>query len=147
MHIIVYKSVWTLSIGQVLLFQPDIQKEALDYDKYAVDIFKRHEQDLPQLDLVGHAPIESWRLLKQFLKVDLGNSIYVDIIGMRKREVGLVILAKLSAPPKCSRCQRNSPPAQNVIERQKFICFDFKVENCYFIFKTRVFNFGIETQK
>ena len=55
----VYKSIWTLSIGQVLLFQPDIQKEALDYDKYAVDIFKRHEQDLPQLDLVGHAPIES----------------------------------------------------------------------------------------
>ena len=41
----VYKSIWTSSIGQVLLAQPDERKEALDYDKYAVGSFKRHEED------------------------------------------------------------------------------------------------------
>ena len=32
----VYKRIWTSSIGQVLLAQPDERKEALDYDKDAV---------------------------------------------------------------------------------------------------------------
>ena len=35
----VYKSIWTSSIGQVLLARPDERKEALDCDKYAVGIF------------------------------------------------------------------------------------------------------------
>ena len=32
----VYKSIWTSSIGQVLLAQPYERKEALDYNKHAV---------------------------------------------------------------------------------------------------------------
>ena len=32
----VYKTIWTSSVGQALLAQPDERKEALDYDKYAV---------------------------------------------------------------------------------------------------------------
>ena len=40
----VYKSIWTSSIGQILLAQPDERKEALDYDKYAVGIFKQREK-------------------------------------------------------------------------------------------------------
>ena len=64
-----------------------MRKEASDYGKCAVSIFKRHEEDFFQIDLVGHAPVESASLLNQFLKADVGNSIYVEIIGNRKREV------------------------------------------------------------
>ena len=83
----VYKSIWTSSIRQILLAQPDVRKEALDYDKYAVGVFKRHVEDFSQLDLVGQEPVDLSRLLSQFLKADVGNSIYVEIIGKRKREV------------------------------------------------------------
>ena len=102
----VYKSIWTSSIGQVLLAQPDERKEALDYDKYAVGIFKRHEEDISKLSLVGHVPVELSKLLNRFLKADTGNCIYVEVIGKRKREVGLVVPAKFSARTKCSRTAR-----------------------------------------
>ena len=109
----VYKSIWTSSIGQVLLAQPDERKEALDYDKYAVGIFKRHEEDNSKLSLVGHKPVELSKLLNQFLKADTGNCIYVEVIciyveviGKRKREVGLVVPAKFSAHTKCSHTAR-----------------------------------------
>ena len=42
----VYKSIWTSSIIQVLLAQPDEQKETLDDDKYAAGAFKQHEEDI-----------------------------------------------------------------------------------------------------
>ena len=89
--------------GQVLSAQPDVQKEALDYDKYAVGVFKRHEEDFSQLDLEGHAPVELASLLNQFLKADVGNSIYVKIIGKQKREVRLVVPANFSTCTKCSQ--------------------------------------------
>ena len=59
----VYKSFWISSIGQVLLAQPDERKEALDYDKYAVGIFKRLEEDISKLSLVGHVTVELSKLL------------------------------------------------------------------------------------
>ena len=91
---------------------------------------------MSQLDLVGHAPVESSRLLKQFLKADLGNSIYVEIIEKRKREVGLVMLAKFSAPIKCSQCQQNYLPAQNIIERQKLMMIgNFPIQPFLFMFR------------
>ena len=102
----VNKSIWTSSIGPVLLAQPDERKEALDYDKYAVGIFKRHEEDISKLSLVGHVPVELSKLLNQFLKADTGNCIYIEVIGKRKREVGLVVPAKLSARTKFSRTAR-----------------------------------------
>ena len=99
----VYKSIWTSSIEQVLLAQPDERKEALDYDKYAVGIFKQHEEDISKLSLVGHVLVELSKLLNHFLKADRGNCIYVEVIGKRKREVGLVVPAKFSARIKCSQ--------------------------------------------
>lgn len=101
----VYNSIWTSSIGQVLLAQPDERKEALDYDKYAVGIFK-HKKDISGLGLVGHVPVELSKQLNQFLKADTRNCIYVEVIGKRKREVGLVVPAKFSARTKCSRTAR-----------------------------------------
>ena len=64
-----------LSIGQVLLAQSHERKEALDYDKYAVCIFKRHEEDISKLSLVGHVRVELSKLLNQFLKADTGSCI------------------------------------------------------------------------
>ena len=64
-------------------------------------IFKRQEDGILKLSLVGHVLVELSRLLNQFLKVDTGNCIYVEVIG--KLEVGLVVPAKFSAGTKCSR--------------------------------------------
>ena len=117
----VCKSMWTSSTGQVLLAQPDIRKEALDYDKYAVGIFKRHEEDFFQLDLVGHAIVELSGLLNQFLKTDVGNGICVEIIGKRKCEVGLVVPAKFSARTECSQMGK-------VLDEQLLIPFILFIE-------------------
>ena len=83
----VHESIWTSSIEQVLLALPDVRKEDLDYDKYVVDISKRHEEDFSHLGIVGHAP-------------------HVEIIGKRKCEAGLVVLTKFSAHAKCSRAAK-----------------------------------------
>ena len=37
---------------------------------------------------------------------DLGNSIYVEITGKRKREAGLVVLTKFSALTKCGQAEK-----------------------------------------
>ena len=102
----VYRIIWTSSIGQVLQAQPDKRKEAVNYDKCAVVIFKRYEEDISKLSLVGQVPVELSKLLNQFLKANTGNCIYVEVIGKRKREVGLVVPAKFSARTKCSRTAR-----------------------------------------
>ena len=66
-------------------------------------IFKRQEDGILKLSLVGHVLVELSRLLNQFLKVDTGNCIYVEVIGKPKLEVELVVPAKFSAGTKCSR--------------------------------------------
>ena len=53
--------------------------------------------------LVRHLPVELSRLLNHFLKVDVGNCIYVEITGKRKRQVGLVVPVKFFARTKCGR--------------------------------------------
>ena len=59
----IYKSIWTPLIGHVLIAKPDERREALDYDKYAIGIFKRLEEDTTALTLVGHVPVELSKLL------------------------------------------------------------------------------------
>ena len=68
-------------------------KASLTLWQYVVGSFKRHEEDFSQLDVVGHAPVEL-SLLDQFLKAAVGNSIYVEMIRKRKREVGPVVPEK-----------------------------------------------------
>lgn len=98
----VYESIWTSSIEQVLLALPDVRKEDLDYDKYVVDISKRHEEDFSHLGIVGHAP-------------------HVEIIGKRKCEVGLVVPAKFSARTECSQMGK-------VLDEQLLIPFILFIE-------------------
>ena len=102
----VYKNIWTSSLGQVLKAKPDERKEAMGYDKYSIGVFKQSEEDDSQLILVGHAPVELSRILNQYLKADEGSSIYVEVTGKRKREVGLVVPAKFSARTKSMRTAR-----------------------------------------
>ena len=54
----VYKSIWTPFVGQVLIAKPDKRREALDYDKCFIGIFKRSEEYTTTLTLVGHIPAE-----------------------------------------------------------------------------------------
>ena len=44
--------------------------------------------------MVGHAPVEFSSLLYHFLQASAENCINVEVIGKRKREVGLVVPAK-----------------------------------------------------
>ena len=44
--------------------------------------------------MVGHAPVEFSSLLYCFLQASGENCIKVELIGERKREVGLVVPAK-----------------------------------------------------
>ena len=76
-------------------------KASLTLWQYVVGSFKRHEEDFSQLDVVGHAPVEL-SLLDQFLKAAVGNSIYVEMIRKRKREVGPVVPEKFSSCKKCN---------------------------------------------
>ena len=47
--------------------------------------------------MVGHAPVEFSSLLYHFLQASAENCINVEVIGKRKREVGLVVPAKYNA--------------------------------------------------
>ena len=96
----VYKNIWTSSLGQVLLAKP-------------------------QLELVGHAPVELSRLLNHFLKAHVGNSIYVEVTGKRKREVGLVVPAKFSARTKSTRTAKILDEQLDRI-KEKFTTLEFK---------------------
>ena len=102
----VYKSIWKSSIGQVLLAQPDQRKKALDYDKYDVGIFKRHEEDISKLSLVGHVPVELSKLLNQFLKADTGIASTLKSLGNKNGRLDLSY-------------QQSPPSAQNVVEQKE----------------------------
>ena len=46
----------------------------------------------------GHVPIELLHLLKNFLEAETENKLCAQVTGKRKREVGLVVPAKFTAP-------------------------------------------------
>ena len=70
---------------------------AIEYDKYAIGIFKKQEK------LVGHIPIELSQLIYHFLNESNENFIEASVSGKRKREIGLVVPAKYVAFTKSKR--------------------------------------------
>ena len=84
----VYKEVWDATIGEMLEAASDDREEAKEYNKYAVGLCKR---DL----LVEHIPIEISSLCFHFINQGPGNKIKALITGKRRREIGLVVPAKL----------------------------------------------------
>ena len=96
----VYKSIWSPYAGETLMAYPDDRPEALEYDKFAVGIYKikEKEKDMEeQKELVGHVPVELSSLIYHFLNASSENRMTVEVTGKRKREVGLVVPAKFNA--------------------------------------------------
>ena len=57
----VYKSIWSPYARETLMAYPDDGPEALEYDKFAVGIYKIKEKEKgmeEQKELVGHVPVE-----------------------------------------------------------------------------------------
>ena len=81
--------------GETLVAEPDNQDEAQENDKYAVGIYKKNAD--ASKELVGHAAVVFSGLLCYFLQASAENCINAEVIGKRKREVGLVVLAKYNA--------------------------------------------------
>ena len=79
---------FTWKSGVLLETAPDMRKEAKDYDKYTVGVYKENL-------LVGHTPMEISTLCFHFLIRNVTNKIKAVITGTRDREIGLVVPAKL----------------------------------------------------
>ena len=56
-----------------------------------------NDQTLIIITLAGHVPIELSRCLTFFLQANADNLLTATVTGKRKREVGLVVLAKFTA--------------------------------------------------
>ena len=96
----VYKSIWSPYAGETLMAYPDDRPEALEYDKFAVGIYKikEKEKDMEEKkELVGHVPVELSSLIYRFLNASSENRMTVEVTGKCKREVGLVVPAKFNA--------------------------------------------------
>ena len=78
-----------------LVNHPDDRETALEYDEYAIGIYRIKEDGYEEL--IGHVPVAIPCLLYHFLRADDGNYIEVEILGKRKREVGLVVVTKYNA--------------------------------------------------
>ena len=91
----VYKNVWSSSKGETVITQPDNRDGAQEHDKYAVGIYKKNNDG--SKELVCHSPVEFSSLLHHFLQARAENCINVEVIGKRKREVGLVVPVKYNA--------------------------------------------------
>ena len=66
-------------------------------DFNAVGVYLVTMQSDTKRTLAGHVPIELSHLLKNFPEADAGNKLCAQVTGKRKREVGLVVLAKFMA--------------------------------------------------
>ena len=76
-----------------LAAQLDGEEEALEYDKYAIKSYKKVEDDCYKL--VSHVPAKISSLLYyHFLRASDENYAEAEIIGKRKRQVGLVVAIK-----------------------------------------------------
>ena len=97
----VYMSIWTSTVGEHLTTAPETREEAIQYDKFSIGVYK--DADKEKL-LVGHLPAEISSLCYHFLAQNADNEINAEITGKRRREVGLVVPAKLSFETNNRKC-------------------------------------------
>lgn len=88
----IYKVNWTPIISAKCFAKPDGRDEVLEYDKFAIGIYKENKDG--KSELTGHAPMELSSLLYHFLNADLNNFISATVTGKRKYEIGVVVPAK-----------------------------------------------------
>ena len=87
----VYKTSWTPVLNEKLECKKDSREEAPSHDKHSVRVFKRDET------LVGHIPIEVSRIIDYIMQNNEKNFVSAMVVGPRRREIGLIVLAKFSA--------------------------------------------------
>ena len=87
----VYQTGWTPQTGERLICLKDNRSEAIEYDKYAIGVYKRVDKPDEKPKLFGHVPIECSALLDYFLNADNSNKKVTAVTGKRKREIGLVV--------------------------------------------------------
>ena len=76
-------------MGVSLEVRPDdTNSGAVIIDIYSMGVFNSEQR------LVGHVPKELSRLLHDFYHRDFGNTLRVEVIGPRLKEVGLVVPAQ-----------------------------------------------------
>ena len=90
-----YKYTWTPQINQVLQCEEDTRAEAKEYDANAIGVYVIKAD--ANKTLAGHVTIELSHLLSYFLQANAENQLVAQVTGKRKREVGLVVPAKMTA--------------------------------------------------
>ena len=78
----VYKTIWTTAVCQELIAKPDERKEALDYNKFSIVVFKPEDVEKNtsnNLALAGHVSMETLSLLYYALKADKNNAVDVKV--------------------------------------------------------------------
>ena len=125
----VCKAVWSTEIGEKLECYEDTRKEAKDYDKHTVGIFKLSNKERKKT-LVGHIPVELSSLIDYFLKIEETNRVIAEVTGKRKREVGLVVPAKFTVSTMNRRFAHVLNPELNS-KKEKYAHFElFYKPNC-----------------
>ena len=94
----VYKRCSIPIMGETVSVRKDTRDEALEYNKYAIGIFKEQQEEL-----VRHTPIELSQLLYHFLNKSNENFLKAAVSGKRMREIGLAVLAKYAVFTKTQR--------------------------------------------
>ena len=95
----VYKQSRKPELNQVLHCKEDkrAEFEAKEYDNNVIGVYVTPERPDAGNNLASHVPIQLSRLLTFFLQANADNLLTATVTEMRKREVGLVVPAKLIA--------------------------------------------------
>ena len=104
-------------LSEFLNVKFDTREDGRDYEKHALGIYADET-------LVGHVPIELSSLLHFFLEADEQNRLICQVIGKRKRKVGLVIPAKFFA---FSKKNRSAETLGREMKKRKELLTDFEL--------------------
>ena len=90
-----YKNIWSPYKQQTLIAQPENWDDAQENDKYVVGIYKKKRW----LIKIIHWWCAGWvfKPIVSLLQANAENCINTEVIGKRKREVGLVVPTKYNA--------------------------------------------------
>ena len=95
-------------VEALILFEKDSRAEAQEHNSNAVGVYLVTAQSDAKKTLAGHVPIELSHLLKNFLEAEAGNKLCAQVKGKRKREVGLVVPARVHCPDIRASHSKNS---------------------------------------
>ena len=95
---------------------------ALEYDKFAVGIYKikEKEKDMEeQKKLFGHVPVELSSIIYHFLNASSENRMTVEVTDKCQREVGLVVPTKFNALTKDKKNKKTAKVLDKELLKRK----------------------------